>query len=152
VWSGLNDGSIVENVYDAWGNMTLSHVNIPSAPAGMEFSNRLYASSSSTPPDNRVHDLGFAYDENGNLIQEATQGMAPTNRPAYSYSWDSRSRMSSLNDSAASDGYQRPLEEFRYDESGGRVVKTRWDRGGDTRLYLRDGSGRLLAEYVKSPT
>lgn len=145
IHSELSGGVIVDTNLDAWGNITDSHTNETSHPPGVEFSNRKYSVAGS-PPDNRVHDTGFSFDENGNITAEPSQSGGMT-RAAYQYQWDSLNRMHGIYDPPSADGYRRPLEEFSYDMNGARSSKTRWDLGGEMTLYVRESSGNVLSEF-----
>jgi len=147
-YSSFPASDYVDNGYDAWGNMTLSYS--PQALSEMNFSGRSYSGTSGGVPDNRVHDGGWAYDENGNLLSEpATVG----GRAEYRYQFDSRSRLKAVTaqPSSGDSGYADLLAEFQYEQGGERASKMRWANGGELSLYIRDASGRLLSEFVKKP-
>lgn len=135
--------------YDLFGNMTdrdwgLDRAITLEAPLGFEFLGRQHGAPGTTSR-NRITDPGFEYDLAGNLTRMLLGG-GPK-----SALWDSNDRMKAFYNGDAATPNSRVAERYAYDTSGYRVVRYPEGGNGEPVISLRDGSGRLLAEYRESP-
>ena len=136
--------SIVDYTYDMYGNMesrTWSHGgSTANTPLGMAFD---HTHGTDT---NRIEHNDFAYDANGNLTR-----MLGGNEGDVAATWDERNRMTSFYDGKPEAG-GKPSERYVYDASGYRILRTpSKNEDGHPRLYIRDGAGQLLAQYIERP-
>ncbi|MFQ5705705.1 MAG: RHS repeat-associated core domain-containing protein, partial [Gemmatimonadales bacterium] len=119
--------------YDGFGNMLSKRLDPGLGPDPVRDALRqLYDFTGRSYTDNRIADVGYVYDANGNL----------KNQPSVIHTWDAQNRL------VTAWGLGSYQEQYQYDAAGYRLsVKSQYDRRRI--FYVRDAGGRVLAEYGK---
>ena len=135
--------------YDAYGNMLERSWSYNGSGVGAPMAMAMtHTYASGGVNRNRIEDPDFAYDRNGNttrLIGSIEEQATAT--------WDSRNRMTSFYEGQPGVGAHTPSEFYVYDANGYRIVRIPVGDTGDGQphIYIRDGSGQLLSEFVERP-
>jgi RHS repeat-associated protein len=123
--------STVTYGFDDFGNMT-DRIGSPfPAPGEGGFAGRVHHDG--TAHDNRIHDPGFAFDGNGNLV------LAPDGNRVHF--WDEQDRLIAVFE----DFLTTRIGHHAYDGAGERLVQ---ETPTETRFYYRGGGPAVLMEYV----
>ena len=132
----------LDYLYDPYGNM-LSRDTAAAGPPGLHFLGRTFGTTGTDPVErNWIRDPDFAYDRNGNLVQEPTHEQVG----GFNYHFTGENRLAYVQEFAQAHG--RVVQEAQYDPSGHRWVRMLAEGRGEPLLSLRDASGQVVADYA----
>jgi RHS repeat-associated protein len=103
-------------------------------------------------PDNRIHDSGFYYDPNGDLVQAPTDGSGN----AWLYAFDGRGRLQAVGtktppSTSLPNFLSSPIERYLYDADGNRVFRESLQNKGKWTYFVRQSSSEVVSEWDRDP-